>query len=379
MQYRSRKYNTSIRSAFLAIRQLSCIIAHLKKYTNQLKSMQCRSRKDNTSIRSGRTIRRTSSLHKTQHIARRLHVKQPKFRPLSDRPTVETDVQKIGGAQLQYIFIHFKLVSGSKLETPRTSSLHKTQHIAIRLHVKQPKFRPLSDRPTFEMDVQKIGGAQLQYIFIHFKLVSSSKPQNPRTSSLHKTQHIAIRLHVKQPKFRPLSDRPTVETDVQKIGGAQLQYIFIHFKFVSGSKPQTPRTSSLHKTQHIAIRLHVKYPKFRPLSDRPTVETDVQKIGGAQLQYIFIHFKLVSGSKPQNPRTSSLHKTQHITIRLHVKQPKFRPLSDRPTVETDVQKIGGAQLQYIFIHFKLVSGSKPQTPRTSSLHKTLAHCHKATC
>ena len=66
-----------------------------------------------------------------------------------------------------------------------------------------------------------------------------------------KTQHIAIRLHVKQPKFRPLSDRPTVETDVQKIGGAQLQYIFIHFKLVSGSKPQTPRTSSLHKTQPI--------------------------------------------------------------------------------------------------------------------------------
>ena len=36
--------------------------------------------------------------------------------PSPDRPTVETDVQ-IGGAQLQYIFIYFKLVSGSNLKT----------------------------------------------------------------------------------------------------------------------------------------------------------------------------------------------------------------------------------------------------------------------
>ena len=36
-------------------------------------------------------------------------------------------------------------------------------------------------------------------------------------------------------------------------------------------------------------------------------------------------------------------------------------------------KIGGAQLQYILSHFRLVSASEPQNPRTSSLHKNIAH------
>ena len=94
--------------------------------------------------------------------------------------------------------------------------------------------------------------------------------------------------------------------------------------------------NSLHKTAYYRTAT-CKTCKFRLLSDRPTVETDVQKIGGAQLQYILLHFKLISGSEPQNLRTSSLHKTYHIAVRLHVKSPKFSPLSDNPTVETDVQ------------------------------------------
>ena len=53
MQCKSRNDNTSISSGFLVIRQLSCIIAHLKTISNQLKSMLCRSRKHNTLISSG--------------------------------------------------------------------------------------------------------------------------------------------------------------------------------------------------------------------------------------------------------------------------------------------------------------------------------------
>ena len=125
------------------------------------------------------------------------------------RPT-----SKIGGTQLQYILIHFKLLSGSKIPNPRTSSLHKTLHIAVRLHENHLSSDPSqADRRSWR--TSRIGGAHLQYILFHFKMVSGSKAQNPRTSSLHNTLHIAVRLHVKSPKFRPLSDRPTVETDVQ--------------------------------------------------------------------------------------------------------------------------------------------------------------------
>ena len=39
IKYRSRKDNTTIRSGFLVIRQLPCIFAYLKIIANQLKSM----------------------------------------------------------------------------------------------------------------------------------------------------------------------------------------------------------------------------------------------------------------------------------------------------------------------------------------------------
>ena len=74
---------------------------------------------------------------------------------------------------------------------------------------------------------------------------------------------------------------------------------------LSNSKPRNLK-KSLHKTYHFAVRLHVKHASSDP-SQTNRQSRRTSEIGGAQLQNIFIHLKLVSGSKPQNPRTSYLH------------------------------------------------------------------------
>ena len=96
-------------------------------------------------------------------------------------------------------------------------------------------------------------------------------------------------------------------------GGVHLQYIYI----IYSKRFNVDRLNPLGQDHCTKLRKICKNAVWAIFYDprRQTGSARSVTRGGAHLQYKYNRFQKVSGRSVENPRTSSLHKTKHISVK----------------------------------------------------------------